>query len=70
MAVTMRPVFSSHITHIGYGDGELHVAYKNGKKSIYDGVPADVANGVLGAPSIGTAIHATVRGKYEHRYAE
>ena len=70
MAVTMKPVFSSHIASIGYGDGELHVTYKNGKTSIYSGVPTDVANGVLGAPSIGTAIHATVRGKYDHRYAE
>lgn len=64
----MRPVFSSHITHVGYEDGQLHVLYKNGKTSVYEGVPPDVANGVIGAPSIGTAIHATIRGNYPHRY--
>jgi hypothetical protein len=73
----MRPVFSSHISEIGYDAdaNELHVTYRNGQRivtAIYEGVPADkaAAVGALGTtpPSIGEALHEHIRGKYKHRY--
>lgn len=70
----MRPVFSSHISEIGYDAdaNELHVTYKNGKMVVYEGVPADKA-AIVGAldttpPSIGEALREHIRGKYKHRY--
>jgi hypothetical protein len=67
----MRNVFSSHISQIGYDDAtqELHVVYrKGGKSGVYDKVPKQVADQVLMAPSIGTALHQLVRGQFPHRY--
>ena len=71
----LRRVFSSHINGIGYdaAASELHVEFagKNGKPpqtAVYLGVPADVAQAVVDAPSIGTALHNLVKGKYAHGY--
>lgn len=68
----MRQVFSSHINRVGYDDaaGELLVEYKRGKTSVYEGVPPGVAASVLGAPSIGEAVHGLLKGSYKHRYLE
>lgn len=65
----LRPVYSSHVAGIGY-DGEMEmltVEYRDGAQYVYEGVPAEVADGVLRAPSIGEAMHASVRGRYRHR---
>ena len=72
MAVSMRPVFSSHVQAIGYdaASSELHVAYKNGSRVAYKGVPQGVANKVMQSPSIGSALHSMVKGSYAHRYLE
>ena len=66
----MRQVFSSHIDSVGYDPdtSELHVRYQNGKTSVHEQVPPETANNVLGAVSIGQAIHEHVRGKFPHRY--
>ena len=65
-----RSVFSSHIETVGYdpASAELHLTYKNGRTSIYSGVPPETAQRVTGAVSIGTAVHENLRGKHEHRY--
>ena len=77
MPPRMRSVFSSHVDSIGYDGetGELHVryrgTYKGGagvKTAIYANVPPDVAARVMSAPSIGEALHAHVKGKYDHGY--
>lgn len=66
----MRSVYSSHVDQIGHDQetGELHVVYKNGRRSIYEGVPAAVAENVMGAASIGSALHSLVKNQYNHRY--
>lgn len=66
----MRRVYSSHIDMIGYDPAtrELRVVYKTGATAIYRDVPPQVAGDVMNAPSIGTALHAAVRGKFEHDY--
>lgn len=71
MTIHHKPVFSSHVNTVGYDDatGELHVAYRNGKVSIYEGIPPEVAiKAQGGAASIGKLIHDEIRGKYGHRY--
>ena len=71
----MRRVFSSHINEVGYDpdSSELHVTFQGsegnpGKTAVYVGVPPDVARMVVEAPSVGTALHQFVRGKYGHGY--
>jgi hypothetical protein len=66
----MKRVFSSYIEWIGYDDkdGSLHVQYQNGKTSIYENVPMGTAMDVINAPSVGTAIHSLIRGKFSHKY--
>ena len=72
MTVNMRKVFSSHVTSIGYDDakGDLHVRYQTGKTAIYHGVPPDTASMVMSSPSIGTALHQSIRGRFKHSYVE
>lgn len=67
----MRSVFSSHIESIGHDPetNELHVKYQNGRTSIYEGVPADLADTVSNSESVGSAIHQMIKGQYGHRYA-
>jgi len=72
MPVEHKPVFSSHVSSVGYdaAAGELHVAYVNGKTVVYEGVPPGVARSVQTGPSVGSALHAEVKGRYKHRYLE
>ena len=66
----MRNVFSSHIDRVGYDEasGELHVYFSNGSEGFYDGVPPEVGESVLSAPSIGEELHRVVRGKFGFSY--
>jgi len=66
----MQKKFSSHVNAVGYDENssELHVVFKNGKTAVYQGVPADVAERVQGAASVGSALHDLVKGKFEHKY--
>ncbi len=71
----LRRVFSSHINGVGYDpvSKELHVAFagkdgKPGKTAVYMDVPADVAQQVTDAPSIGTALHSLIKGRFAHGY--
>ena len=66
----MKPVYSSHIDKIGYDPDTqvLSVLYKNGKTAHFQGVPAETADDVVNAPSVGSALHQHIRGKYEHSY--
>lgn len=68
----MRPVYSSHVDSIGYDEeaNELYVRYQTGRLAIYQAVPPLKAAQVMGAPSIGGALHALVRGRHRHRYGD
>ncbi len=68
----MRPLESSHISSVGYDSagGDLHVVFKDGKHSVYCGVPGHIADGIMNASSVGGAFHSTVKGRYVHRYHE
>lgn len=65
----MRNVYSSHVDSVGYdaAEAELHVEFKDGTRIVYKAVSAPVAAEILGAPSVGKALHTNIRGKYEWR---
>lgn len=71
----MKTVFSSTVARLGYDptSKELHVEFrgkngKAGKTAVYIDVPSDVAALVVDAPSVGTALHQFIKGKYAHGY--
>lgn len=66
----MNPVNSTHASHIGYDEASkmLRVRWHNGKVSAYSGVPKQLADQVMQAPSVGKALHGLVRGQFAHRY--
>lgn len=68
----MRHVFSSTVSRIGHDQAtqELHVEWTRGKTSIYKGVPAEKAQQVMNAASVGQALHTMIKGQHEHVYAE
>ena len=70
MTIKTKQVFSSHVDTVAYDDAAktLLVEYKGGKTSAYSGVSPDVANAVMSAESIGSALHEHVRGKFPHTY--
>lgn len=72
MPVVMKPVVSSVATEVGYDPEteQLHVRYaptlRNpaGNLVVYGDMDAETANDILTAPSIGSALHEMVRGKF------
>jgi hypothetical protein len=71
MPVELRSVYSSHVAEIGYDPdaNALHVVYKSsGKHAVYRGVPAEVADTVLTAPSIGEALRENIKGVFQFGY--
>lgn len=71
MPPTMKSVYSSNVTHVGHDPetSELHVTWKSGKTSVYEGVPADLAEQVRTSHSVGTAVREMIVPSYTHRYA-
>jgi KTSC domain-containing protein len=56
----MTAVESSNIAAIGFADGLMRVAFKNGNQYEYPGVTAEQHAAVMAAPSTGKAINALV----------
>ena len=69
MTAQMQNVFSTSVSQIGHDPdtNELFVQWQSGKTSVYQNVPADIAQQVMNAPSVGTALQA-VKANYPHRY--
>ena len=71
---TMRSVFSSMVNRIGYDPetGDLHVEFNNhgrmGRHAVYHDVPPGVADSVLKAPSIGSALNQAIKGSFKFSY--
>lgn len=72
MPVDMKSVSSSSVWQIGYDSetSDLHVKFipdvKNpgGRLVVYHGVPQDVAQDVMDAPSVGSALNSSIKGTY------
>lgn len=65
-----QSVFSSQASSVGY-DAQLNgmvVTWKNGRRSLYVGVPEETAVQVANAPSVGSMLNAEIKPQYAHRY--
>ena len=62
------PVKSGNIAEIGHDSdtGTLEVLYKNGGLYRYAGVDADKHKALMAAPSLGSFMHANIKGVHKH----
>ena len=74
MPPVMQPVLSSHVLEIGHDEAGLWVRYAPtvaepaGALALFRGVPAEVAERIMAAPSIGSALHSEIRGRVVPEY--
>lgn len=70
MPPAWKEVFSSNVNRVAHDPdtGELMVEWNSGKTSVYSDVPADLADQVSTAWSVGGAIRTHIIGQYSHRY--
>jgi hypothetical protein len=66
-----KEVYSSNVQMVGYDEKtkELIVTWTKGKRSIYSGVPEELAVQIVNAPSVGSILNLEVKPYYPHRYA-
>lgn len=66
------PVKSSNIQSVGYDPEKrlLEVGFHRGEVYQYFGVPKQVYEGLLTAPSAGSYLHAHIKGKYPYQAAQ
>ena len=65
----MPYVDSSAVSFVHYDEvvAELHVVFTSGKAYVYYGVPRQVYDAMLGAPSTGAFFNARIRDAYRFR---
>lgn len=65
-----KPVYSSNVQTVGYDpeNKELLITWTKGKRSIYSGVPEELAEQLANAPSVGSMIHTEIIPYFSHRY--
>lgn len=70
--VALKTVYSSHISAVGYDASakRLDVEYQTGKRAAYMNVPPEIAQRVMDAPSVGTALHQLIKGRFDFGYIE
>lgn len=66
-----QTVYSSMASAIAWDEESqsMVVTWKNGRQSVYEGVPEDVAVSIANAPSVGNALNTEIKPFYRHRYA-
>jgi hypothetical protein len=65
----MREVYSNTVAGIDWQDGNLIVKWAKGNRaSVYEGVPEQLAEEVMNAPSVGAALRMSIQSAYKHRY--
>jgi hypothetical protein len=57
---------SSNLASYAYDEAsqELTIAFTNGNRYLYAGVPSTVVDGLVAAPSAGKYFHANIRSSY------
>ena len=70
MPLVMKDVLSSNVQAVGYDPEkqELYVVWNTSRRSIYSGVPADVAEKAQNAWSVGDFMNSEIKPNYSHRY--
>ena len=66
-----KDVYSSNVSRVGYDAEakELYVTWIRGKRSVYVGVPEQLAIDLSNAPSVGQMLNSEIKPYYAHRYA-
>lgn len=64
------PVYSSNVAEVGYDEemGGMLITWNSGKRSLYSGVPEELALEVSKAPSVGSMLNAEIKPRFPHRY--
>lgn len=70
MAPWSKSVYSSNVSEVGYDPEtkELAVTWTKGKRSIYSGVPEELAEQLVNAPSVGSMMRTEIIPYFSHRY--
>ena len=65
-----KSVYSSNVASVGYDSDakELLITWTKGKRSIYSGVPEELAEQISNAPSVGSMLNEEIKPYYAHRY--
>ena len=65
-----KPVYSSNVTEVSYDPEtkELFITWSKGKRSVYSGVPEELAEQLTNAASVGAMLNADIKPFYAHRY--
>jgi hypothetical protein len=63
-------VQSSNIDSVAWLNDTLFIRFHHGGEYAYDGVPHNVFEDMLKAPSVGKFFHAEVKNKFEYRRLE
>lgn len=65
-----RDVYSSNVQQVGYDSEtkELSIVWSKGKRSIYSGVPEELAEQLANAPSVGSMLNEEIKPFFSHRY--
>ena len=65
-----KSVYSSNVQEVGYDPDtkELSITWTKGKRSIYSGVPEELAEQLVNAPSVGSMLNEEVKPYFSHRY--
>jgi hypothetical protein len=58
------------VSEIGYREDakEMTVVWIKGRRSVYSGVPEELALQVANAPSVGSMLNTDIKPYYSHRY--
>jgi hypothetical protein len=66
-----KDVFSTNASNIAYEEegGRLIVTWNKGsRRSVYSGVPEDLALQVANAPSVGSILNTEIKPYFQHQY--
>lgn len=71
MTTWSKDVYSSNVQTVAYDadTSDLYVTWAKGRTSVYSGVPAELADQVANAASVGSMLNAEIKPYYPHRYA-
>ena len=66
-----KSVYSSNVSEVAYDEEtkELTITWTRGKRSIYSGVPEELAIDLSNAPSVGSMLNSEIKNSFPHRYA-
>ena len=65
-----REVFSSNVAKVGYDtdEGDLLITWNNGRVSVYEDVPEDLAYELSKTASVGQMLNQEIKPNYKHYY--